>query len=582
MSSKGIVHSSSWHTIRRLFSYVRPYRAIFAAGIAGAILFAAVSASLGELTKRFLDGTFLHMDPRMLAMAPIGLVVVFVLRGVGDFTESYCMGYVGRRIVEAIRGRVFGHMLDLPLSHYDRTDSATLLSRLTYQSEFVAQTVTDSAVTALRESLTVVGTFAYLFYLNAGLTALALVTVPVIAWLIHGAHGRFRGFGHDVQDSVANLTGTAKEALDAPRTVRVYNAAGYRRSLFGAANAANRRANMRLIRARARLNPLVQLAASLAVSFVLYVAIKQAIEGTLTVGEFTAFIVSLLTVSQPIRSLASVAGPLQQGLAAAEELFALLDVPPESRGGSAKQVRARGDVEFRNVEFSYEGSASVALSAFSLRVRRGQTVALVGRSGSGKTTIVSLLPRFYDPIAGAVLLDGVDLREFNLEELRSQISFVTQDIVLFNDSIRNNIRLGLAASDADVERAAERANVLEFVVNLPQGLDAPVGDRGALLSGGQKQRISVARALLRDAPILILDEATSALDAHSEALITASIDELRRDRTTFVVAHRIATVERADQIVVLREGRVVECGNHPELIGIGKEYAALHRAQFEI
>jgi subfamily B ATP-binding cassette protein MsbA len=570
--------SSAWQTVRRLFSYVRPYRVVFAGGLLGALLYAAVSASLGELTKRFLDGTFLRLDPRMLAVAPAGLVAIFVLRALGDFTETCCMGYVGRRVVETVRNSVFAHLLELPMSAYDRSDSATLLSRLTYQSELVAQTATDSIVSVLRELLTVLAIFAYLFHLNAPLTALALVTVPVIFWLVRAAQQLFRRFSHQVQGSVAGLTATAKEALDAPRTVRAYNATHYRKRLFSHANAENRRANMRLLRAKAALSPLVQLLASLAVSAVLYIAIRQALAGTLTAGAFTAFIVSLFSVSQPIRTLASLGGPLQQGIAAAQELFGVLDTPPEPPGGLAVIPRARGDLTFADVGFHYDGSATAALTSISFRARPGETIALVGRAGCGKTTIVSLIPRFYEPSSGIITLDGRSLRDLDVHTLRAQISFVTQDIVLFNDSIRNNIRLGWPATDAEVQRAAERAHLFEFVNDLPRGLDASVGDRGVLLSGGQKQRISIARALLRNSPILILDEATSALDAHSEAEITASLEELRRDRTTFVVAHRLGTVERADQIVVLRDGRIVESGSHQELIRSGGEYCSLHRA----
>lgn len=575
------MHSSFWRTIRRVFSYVRPYRVVFAGGILGALLFAAVSASLGEVTKRFLDGTFLQMSPRMLAIAPVGLVGIFLLRALGDFTESCCMGYVGRRIVETIRNHVFGHMLELPMSAYDRSDSATLLSRLTYQSELVAQTVTDSMVAVVRELLTVLAIFVYLFYLNAVLTSLALLALPLIFWLMHAAQRPLRRFSHEVHGSIAGLTTAAKEALDAPRTVRAYNAMSYRKELFSAANAANRRANLRLVRAKAALSPLVQLLASIAVAGVLYVAIRQALAGTLTAGAFTAFIVSLFSVSQPIRTLAGLGGPLQQGIAAADELFRLLDSAPEARGG-AVMPRARGEISFVDVGFRYDGSVGDALSSISLRAHAGQTVALVGRSGSGKSTVVSLIPRFYEPTAGLIKLDGKNLKDLDLYTLRSQISFVTQDIVLFNDTIRNNIRLGWSATDAEVERAAERAHLLEFVKHLPQGLDAPVGDRGSLLSGGQKQRISIARALLRNAPILILDEATSALDAHSEAAVTASLEELKRDRTTFVVAHRIATVERADLIVVLRDGRIVESGSHQQLMRAAGEYESLHRAHFNV
>jgi subfamily B ATP-binding cassette protein MsbA len=337
------MQSSFCRTTWRLFSYVRPHRIVFAGGILGALLFAAVSASLGELTKRFLDGTFLQMSPRMLAVAPAGLVGIFLLRALGDFTESCCMGYVGRRIVETIRNQVFGHMLELPMSAYDRSDSATLLSRLTYQSELVAQTVTDSIVAVARELLTVLAIFGYLFYLNAVLTSIALLAVPLIFWLMHAAQLPLRRFSHEVQASIAGLTTAAKEALDAPRTVRAYNAMSYRKKLFSAANAQNRRANLRLVRAKAALSPAVQLLASFAVAGVLYVAIRQALAGALTVGAFTAFIVSLLSVSQPIRTLASLGGPLQQGIAAADELFRLLDTSPEPRGG-AVMPRARGQI----------------------------------------------------------------------------------------------------------------------------------------------------------------------------------------------------------------------------------------------
>jgi ATP-binding cassette, subfamily B, bacterial MsbA len=350
---------SSWRTIRRLFSYVRPHRAAFVCGIAGALLFAAVSASLGELARRFLDGTFLQMDSRMPAIAPAALVGIFVLRAIGDFTESCCMGYVSRRIVEAIRNRVFSHLLELPLSAYDRSDSATLLSRLTYQSELVAQTATDSTVAVIREFLTVGAIFAHLFYLNALLTIIALLAVPLIFGLLNAAQRYLRRISQRVQGSVAELTMAAKEALDAPRTVRAYNAASHREELFSIVNVVNRRENLRLVRTKAAQGPLVQLLASLAAAGVLYVSIREALAGTLSPGAFTAFIVSLLSVSQPVRTLASLGGPLQQGMAAAEDLFSLLDTPPEPRGGSIITSRARGDIEFVDVDFHYDGATTL-------------------------------------------------------------------------------------------------------------------------------------------------------------------------------------------------------------------------------
>jgi subfamily B ATP-binding cassette protein MsbA len=362
--------------------------------------------------------------------------------------------------------------------------------------------------------------------------------------------------------------------------VRVFNAQDYEAGLFDAVIEHNRRSHMKLLLTKALSNPIVQSIASVGLAGVLYLATVDAIEGRMTVGEFTSFIAALMLITAPLRRLVNVAGPLQQGIAAAQSIFAVLDLPLEPAGGNRPIERARGDIEYRDVEFTYPGVVDPVLHVVSFAVRAGETVAIVGRSGSGKSTIVNLLPRFYDVTGGAVMLDGHDVREYPLERLRAQVSLVSQDVVLFNDTIRSNIAFGFDAAPGQIEATARAARVLEFADDMPAGLETVVGDRGALLSGGQRQRIAIARALLRNTPILILDEATSALDTELERQIQEQLEELMRDRTTLVIAHRLSTVEKADRILVMDRGRIVETGTHAELLERNGQYAVLYRMQF--
>jgi subfamily B ATP-binding cassette protein MsbA len=585
--------ASAWHAYRRLLGYLAPYRGRFILGMLGGVLFGGTMASFSLFMKEFGDGTLVNRDPRTITWVPLALVGLFVLRGLGDFVQTYFMGQVARRIVNEMRQDVFRHVLTLPLGYFDRHSSATLLSRLTYNSELIGQATTDSVNTLVRSALTIIGSIAILLWLNVRLTLIALIMGPLIAWLVSIINRKFRRYSRRIQDSMGGVTRVAKESFEAPRLIKVYNAEAHLDRQLDAVNSHNFRSNMKLILTRAISNPVVQLVAVTGGAFVLSIAIADAVHGRMSGGDLLGFITGLIGIAQPLRDLVGVAGPMQQGIAAGQSLFELLDEAAEQPGGTLSSARVRGTVQFDHVSFSYPAHSApaeapaaarrerpAALADIVLEVRAGESLAIVGRSGSGKSTLVSLLPRFYDVVSGCVRIDGHDVRDYELHNLREQIAVVSQEIVLFDDTIRNNIAFGRAVADADVERAAEAAHILEFVRSQPQGLDTLVGDRGMLLSGGQRQRIAIARALLKDAPILILDEATSALDTEAERHIQAALAQLVRNRTTFIIAHRLSTVEQADRIIVLDAGRIAESGTHQELLTHGGLYAQLHRLQF--
>jgi subfamily B ATP-binding cassette protein MsbA len=571
---------STLGTWGRLFGYVGPYRGAFALGLLGGFMYSGAMASFALFAKWLGDGTFTRRDPRTIVWLPLALIGLFVLRGLGDFTQTYFMGYVGRRVVARLRAQLFARLLRVPIGYSDRNPSALMLSRLTYNTEQIGTAVTDSVVSFARTALQIVYSIVVLLWLNLKLALLALTMGPLVVWLASIINRHFRRYSRRIQDSMGDVTRVAKEGLESPRLIKVYNAEDHLDGKFQTANEHNRRSNMKLIFTKGLSNPIVQLVTASGAAVVLSIAIADAIHGRMSMGDLLGFFAALVAIGQPLRELIGSTGLLQQGVVAAQSLFEVIDEPTEPAGGDYVATRVRGAVEFRQVSFTYESASVVALREVSFEVAPGTRIAIVGRSGSGKSTLVNLLPRFYDVSSGSVRIDGRDVREYELHNLREQIAVVSQDVVLFNDSIRNNITFGRAASSDAVESAALAAHVLEFVENQPAGLETVVGDRGVLLSGGQRQRIAIARALLKNAPILILDEATSALDTEAERHVQAGLSQLMRDRTTFVIAHRLSTVEQADRILVMDEGAIVESGTHAELLARNGVYSQLHRLQF--
>jgi subfamily B ATP-binding cassette protein MsbA len=572
---------NSWSIYRRLLGYARPYLGVFLIGVLGMMLYAATEAAFAYFVKLFLKGTFIEHNRQFLYYIPIGLIVLFALRGIGDYVSNYFPFWVGRQVIKGLRRDVFSHYLRLPAAYLDAQQSGHLLSRLTYNIELVADAATNASVSIIRDSLTLVALLIYLFYMDWFLAACSLAAAPLIALMMQSVNRSLRRYSTRIQSSMGDITRVSKEAIDAQRLIKIFNAEDHQTARFEQVNERNRASNMKLARARSVSNPVIQLVASLGGALVLFIAIRQVFSAHMRIDDFLSFLTALLLIPPPLRRLVNMTGPLQQGIAAGQSVFALLDEPTEGSGGPRRIVRARGEIEFRDVSFQYSSDKGPVLTAVSFTAQPGETVAIVGRSGSGKTTLVGLLPRFYDVQRGAVLLDGVDVREYRLTDLRDQLSFVSQDVVLFNDTIRNNIAFNATdKTDRQVEEAARAAHVTEFAAQQPQGLDTPLHDRGQNLSGGQRQRISIARALLKDAPVLILDEATAALDNESERRVQQELAVLMRGRTTLVIAHRLSTIESADRIIVLERGSIAEQGNHAELIARGGLYAALHGMQF--
>ena len=566
---------------RRLLSYAWPYRATFLIGVLGMALFAATDATLALFVKQFVDGTFYERNERVLWLVPVGAPVLFLLRGLGDYMSTYFPGRVGRRVIKAIRGDLFRHYLALPTRYYDRQGTAHLLSKLTYNVEQVAEAVTKSITSLIRDTLTIVGLLSVVVWLNWKLALFVLVLAPPLSFLIRKVSRSFRRYSGRIQSSMGDVTSSVKEALDGHRVIKVFNAQDAESNEFEKVNETNRKSNMKLIAARAVSNPTVQFIASLGLGGILWVSLHQIQAGTMTPGDFMGFITAVLMTTAPLKRLMDSFAPLQQGLAAGASIFETLDEPREDLKSGKPVARLTGELEFLDVSFEYSSEKGGVLHGVSLRVPAGKNIAIVGPSGSGKSTLVGLVPRFYDATGGQVLVDGVDVRECNLRDLRRNVSLVSQDVLLFNDSIRNNIAFGAENVDPKkIDEAARMAYVDEFARGLPQGMDTVVGERGSQLSGGQKQRVAIARALLKDAPILILDEATSALDNESERRIQEALVELMRNRTTLVIAHRLSTIEHADEIIVMVDGRIVERGTHAELTARDGAYAGLKRAEF--
>ena len=563
---------------RRLLRYLRPYWLILAAAIVPAAIYAVVGIAvpllMTEVMERLQD---VARTAESAWQIPVAIAVLFPIRSGMDFLAIYGLAWVGRSIIRDLRNEVFAHYLTLPAAYYDQSSSGVLISKLTYNTEQVAEAISSGILVLLRDTLAILTLLVVMVRLSPELTLLIAIVGPAIALVVGAMTRAFRRYSSRIQGSMGDVTRITEQSLHGHRIIKLFEGSEREQQKFRDVSARNFRFNVRLVAVQAGGDALTGYAIVLGVAAVIYGSFSD-----LNAPSFIGFITAMGMVLTPMKRLINVNAVIQRGITAAGSLFEILDQPRETDTGTRTIERARGDVVYRNVSFTYDAAKGPVLRDVSIDVPAGSTLALVGQSGSGKSTLVSLLPRFYDPQQGAVLLDGEDVRDYTLRDLRRQLSLVSQDVVLFDDTIANNIAYGALAqcSREEIERAAETAYVAEFAAELPQGLDTRVGERGALLSGGQRQRVAIARALLKNAPVLILDEATSALDTESERRIQAALAHLMRGRTTLVIAHRLSTIERADRIVVLRDGAMVETGTHDQLLARAGYYSTLHRMQF--
>jgi subfamily B ATP-binding cassette protein MsbA len=568
----------------RLLRNVRPYWRMFALSILAMVMVAATEPLLPALMKPLLDGSFVNKNPTTIRYIPFALVGLFLVRGVFGFISDYALNWVANRVVFDLRGEMFGRLVNLPTRYYDDASSGALISKVTYDVTGVTAAATTVLTVMVRDSLTVVGLLGWIFYLDWKLSLITLVIGPVIALVIRSFSNRLRETSRSAQYAMGDITHVLDEAIECHKVVKVFGGQDYEQRHFGAAIKRMRDYAMRQTVAAGASVPLVQVCAAVAVAVIVYYSTQQSGAGGVTVGSFVSFMTATLMLLSPLKRLTGVNASLQRGLAAAESVFAVIDEKPEEDSGTQILPRAQGRIEFEHLCFSYPNAARPALDDVNLAIAAGETVALVGGSGGGKTTLANLIPRFYQPSAGRILLDGIDTQTLTLASLRANLALVSQDVVLFNDTVAANIAYGplAGAGEAAIAAAAEAAHAMDFIREMPEGLQTMIGENGVRLSGGQRQRLAIARALLKNAPVLILDEATSALDTESERVVQAALETLMQGRTTLIIAHRLSTIEKANRIVVLQKGMIAEIGSHAELLARDGLYAHLYKIQFAV
>jgi subfamily B ATP-binding cassette protein MsbA len=573
---------SSRQLYRRLLTYVWPYRAALAAGVVAMIIGGLADAALVKLTGPLVDELFVNRNRELAILLPLGIVAVFVVSGLASFTSGYSSQWVANKVILDLRRAMFARVLRLPPAFFDEAPTAQLVTKFTNDVNNIAAASTTVLTVIVRDTVTIAALLAILLWSNWKLTLVAFLVIPPIGFVVRMFSRRLRQMSRESQRAVGGIAEVLDESIANQRVVRVFGGEPYETARFEQAGQRIRRFAMKHAVAAAGTVPVTQLIVACAIAAIIYLAAGQAFAGSTNVGGFVQFIAATGMLLQPLKRLTGVNEHIQRGLAACESVFGLMDQASEDDRGTVEIARAEGAIRFEHVSLSYRGASRPALDRVSLEIRPGETVALVGPSGGGKSSLIHLLPRFYHPQSGRITLDGHDLESLRLASLRRQIALVSQQVVLFNDTVAANIAYGRGpeVSEADIVRAAEAAHAMEFIRALPQGLATPIGENGARLSGGQRQRLAIARAILKDAPILLLDEATSALDAESERAVQAALDTLMRGRTTIVIAHRLSTIEKADRIVVLAQGRVLESGTHRELLDAGGTYAGLARLQF--
>ena len=571
-------------TYKRLWGYVKPYKLIGFIALMAMIGTALIEMTMVALIEPLMDEALVAKNIEATRWLPIAFIAVFLLRGISGFATEASLGWIGRGVISSLRREVFEKFLKLPVKFFEKNSNGRILSKMTYNVEMISESVTNVVTILIRDILTVIAAIGLMIYQSPRLFVSVVVIFPVITILINFLGKVFRRYSERIQDSVGEVTQVTQEVLSGQRIVKIFDGYDFEMNRINEVDEKNRLQNIKLIRSRSLGVAITQVVFGTGVAAVIYFAGNESINGNLSPGSFMSFFGAMMLMLQPIRRITNVNAVLQRGIAASESLFSVLDEPAEKDQGVLEKLSSNGTLEFKKVTFSYDDKANKdVISGVSFIAKKGQSVAIVGHSGSGKSTLINLLPRFYDYQHGEILIDGVSIKDFKIKNLREKISIVNQDIILFNDTILNNLTYGELKhkSEIEIQTAIELAKIDQFTSEFPKGLDTIVGDRGAMLSGGQKQRIAIGRAILKNSPFLLLDEATSSLDTKSESQIQEALKELMKNRTTLVVAHRLSTIENADLILVLHNGEIIERGTHNELIERGEHYADLHRLQFK-